>query len=128
MVQLIRLPQQQRRRAMGREVLVGEEVGIACGDDRIGDEEAGVAVVGVESVATPRVVAEHHVGPDRANPSGDISLLPAAVVELSVGATEETTPLHRREARRLALLVLAQRQRVCRPRPDWGPSSPSTRR
>ena len=33
------LPQQERRRAMRHEILIGEEVGIAGGDDGVGDDE-----------------------------------------------------------------------------------------
>ncbi len=49
---------------MRQEILIGEEVGIACGDDGIGDDEPRVAVVGVEAVAAPRVVGEHDLGAD----------------------------------------------------------------
>ena len=45
-----------------RHVVVGEEVGVAGGDQAVEREPARVAVVGVEPVALPGVVGEDHVG------------------------------------------------------------------
>jgi hypothetical protein len=49
---------------MGRYVVIGEEVGVAGGDDPIGDEEACMPVIRMKAVATPRVVTEHDIGPN----------------------------------------------------------------
>ena len=52
------------------EALVGEEVRVAGGDDAVDGEPAGGAVVGVEAVALPRVVAEHDVGAELTDHAG----------------------------------------------------------
>ena len=52
------LEQQEPIRAVGLEALLREEVGVAGRDDPVDHELAGVAVVGVEAVALPRIVPE----------------------------------------------------------------------
>ena len=112
-VRLVGLPQQQRRRAVRGEAVLGEEVRIAGGDDGVAHEPAGVAVVGVQPVALPRVVAEHDVGPqladDRGRPRDTVA---RSLVEVAVDAPEEAHlagAVAGQPAGRLALLVLAAR-------------------
>ena len=57
----IGLEQQQVLRAMVSDTVFREVVRIAGGDDAITREQAGVAMVGVQAVALPRVVAEHDI-------------------------------------------------------------------
>ena len=66
-VRHVGLQQQQRGRAVVGEAVLREEVRIAGGDDRVAHEPPGVAVVGVQAVPLPRVVAEHDVRPQRAD-------------------------------------------------------------
>ena len=77
-VGLVGLPQQQRVGPVVGEPLLGEEVRVAGGDDAVAGEQAGVAVVGVEPVALPRVVAEHDVGLQPADPVRDLPPLARA--------------------------------------------------
>ena len=88
-VGLVGLEQQERVGAVVGEALLGEEVRVAGGHDAVDGEEAGVAVVGVEPVALPRVVAEHDGGPQRADPVGHLPALAQAGLELAVGPAEE---------------------------------------
>src|SRR5690606_19819578 len=52
-VGLVGLEQQQGRRSVVGQLLLGEEVGITGGDHALGGEQAGVAVVGVQPVPLP---------------------------------------------------------------------------
>ncbi len=85
------------------ERLLGEEVRVARGHDPLDGEQPGVAVVGVEAVALPRVVAEHHGGPQRADPVGDLPALPQPGLELAVGPAEEHALAGGAEGRRRPL-------------------------
>ncbi len=55
------LPQQQRVGPMVGESVVSEEVGIAGRHDAFAGEQPGVAMIGMEAVALPRIVAQHHL-------------------------------------------------------------------
>lgn len=76
---------QDGSRPVGRQMEIGEEQGIARRDDTVGEEKAGVTVIGVEPVVLPRVVAKGDIGaivriqraisrrcavPDSSSPSG----------------------------------------------------------
>ncbi len=67
-VGFVGLEQQQHVGPVVRQILVGEEERIAGGDDAVDGEPAGVAVIGVQPVALPRIVAEHDVGTQLADP------------------------------------------------------------
>lgn len=67
-VRLVRLPKEQRRGAVRRDPLVGEEVRITGGHDPVGHEKPGMPVVGVQAVALPWVMAEHDIGPKAPDP------------------------------------------------------------
>ena len=71
------------------ELLLGEEVRVARGDDAVAREEPGVAVVGVQPVALPRVVAEHDLGPQAPDPVRHLPALAQAALQLAVGPAEE---------------------------------------
>ena len=72
------------------EALLGEEVRVAGGDHAVDGEEPGVAVVGVEPVALPRVVAEHDVGPQPPDPVGHLATAwRRSGLELAVDPAEE---------------------------------------
>ena len=106
--------------AVRRQLLIGEEEGIAGGHQRVGEHEAGVAVVRVQAVAAPRVVAEDDVGPDQPDPPADLPLLADPVAELAVGEPEErTSPPPKRALRLVAAPPGA------RPRATPGPRSGS---
>src|SRR5207245_3684404 len=82
-------PQQQGMRAVRGDVVLREEVRIPRSDHPVGDEEAGVAMVGMEAVTLPRVVAEHDRGTGPADPPGHpLSLLDAGH-ELAVDSAQE---------------------------------------
>ena len=70
------------------DALVGEEERVAGRDDAVDGEPAGVAVVGVQPVAPPRVVAEHDVGLQRADPVGD----PLALGRAPTSSSPSTLP------------------------------------
>ena len=53
--------------------MLGEEVRVAGGDDGVAHEEPGVAVIGVQPVALPRVVAEHDIRAQLADDLGDVA-------------------------------------------------------
>ena len=89
--------------------MLGEEVRIAGGDDGVAHQPAGVAVVGVQAVPLPRVVAEHDLRSQLADDPGDLAARRPIAVELAVDAVEEadlTGPVAGQPSRRLALLVL----------------------
>ena len=63
----VRLPQQQRVRAVVRAAEPGEEVRVSRRDDAVDGRPARVPVVGVQPVALPRVVAQDDVRSDLAD-------------------------------------------------------------
>ncbi len=66
------LPQEDRLRAVRCQALVGEEERIARADDALDGEVPGVAVVRMEPVALPGVVAEHDLRTERPDDPGDL--------------------------------------------------------
>ena len=88
-VGLVGLEEQQRLGPVVGERLLGEEVRVARRHDALDGEEAGVAVVGVEPVALPRVVAEHDGGLELPDPVRHLPPLAHARVELAVDPVEE---------------------------------------
>ena len=114
-VRLVGLQQQQRRGAMRGEAVLGEEVRIAGGDDRVAHEPTGVAVIGMEPVALPRVVTEHDVGPQLADDPGDLGDRRPIARQVAVDVPEEAHlagAVTGQPAGRLALLVLAARHEL----------------
>src|SRR5581483_5155899 len=100
--------QQQRRGAVMGEAQLREEVRVACPDDGIDREEPRMAVVGVEAVALPRVMAEHDVGPEPADGGDELTPGEVPLFELAVRPAEELdVPAPAERARRLPLFVLA---------------------
>ena len=123
-VRLVGLPQQQGGRAVRGEVVLGEEVGVARGDDGVADQPAGVAVIGMEPVALPRVVAEHDLRLQLADDSHHLRHGPPVGDELAVDAVEEAHlagTVAGQPARRFALLVAGGGQRA-----PGGPRTGST--
>ena len=127
-VRFVRLEQQQVVGAVVRAAEAGEEVRVTGRDDPVDGQPAGVAVVGMEPVALPRVVAEHerrpHLsgsprtrGPARSRPlSSSPSTRPR---KCTVGGAEDRG--------RGPGLDLAHARSARRGRPPR-PSCPSTRR
>ena len=108
-VDLVGLPQQQGAGPVRRNVLFRKEVRVAGGDDAVGDEQAGVAVVGVQPVALPRVVTQHDVGLELPDPVRDLGALAKRRLELAVGpAKEDDIAVAAERTRRGALLVLTR--------------------
>jgi hypothetical protein len=60
---------------MVRDAVVSEEVGVARGDDPFAGEQPRVAMIGVEPVPAPRVVAEHDLRAKRADPPSHLGPL-----------------------------------------------------
>ncbi len=106
-VRFVGLPQQEGRRAMRRETLIGVEVGIARGDDGAGDDEPRRAVVGMEAVPAPGVVGQHDLGTDEAQQPGDLPPGACVVAELTIGPTEEGDVAPAEKGGGAALLLLA---------------------
>ena len=89
MIRLVRLEEEQGRRAVRRVAELGEEEGVAGGDDPVGHEETRVAVIGMQAVPLPRVVAEDDVRLQPADAGGDLEALAESRLELAVGPAEE---------------------------------------
>ncbi len=88
-VGLVRLEQQQRRRPVRGDGLLGEEQRVSRGDDAVRDEEAGVAMVRVEAVALPRIVTDDDIRADRADRSTYLPSLAQPGLQLSVRPAQE---------------------------------------
>ncbi len=99
---------------MRHEILIGEEVGIARGDDGVGDDEPRRAVVGMEAVPAPGVVGQHDIGTDEAQQPGDLPPGAGVVAELTVGPTEEgdVAPAEKRGGAALLLLAHGDEHRL----------------
>ena len=65
------------------------EVRIAGADDRVAHQLTGDAVIGMEPVALPRVMAEHDVGAEAANRPDDLGSRGHVVRQLAVDAAEK---------------------------------------
>ena len=127
-VGFVGLPEQQRIGPVVGELLLGEEQRVAGRHDALDGEEAGVAVVGMEAVALPRVVAEHDGGPELADPVGDLPALAERRVELAVGPAEEDDLAGRPERRGRRRAARPGGWRRARLGPARGPTCPSSRR
>ena len=88
-VGLVGFPQQQRAGPVRGQVLLAIEVRVACRDDALASEQPGVAMVGVQAVALPRVVTEHDIGAKLAYHPGDLAASLQVAVELTVDVIEE---------------------------------------
>ena len=88
-VGLVGLEQQQRSRAVRCERVLRVEVRIAGRDDGVAHEPAGVAVVRVQPVALPRVVAEDDLRLQFADDPGDHANRLAVARQLAVDVAEE---------------------------------------
>ena len=99
---LVGLEQQEGGRAVRWELVLGEEVRVAGGHDAVAHEPAGVAMVGVEAVALPRIVAEHDLRSQLANDPHDIASGGAIVLQVAIDAIEEAHFADLRPARRRA--------------------------
>ena len=71
LIGLVGLPEEQGRRAVGGDAVLGKEMWISSGDDPVRGEEAGVTVIGMDAVTLPGIVAEDDRGPDPAYIVGD---------------------------------------------------------
>ena len=88
-VHFFRLEEENPSGAMRREVLLGEVVVITGGDDPVERQPPGVAMVGVEPVPLPRIVAQHDVRPGPADRLANQGPLGQPAAELAVGHAEE---------------------------------------
>ena len=108
-VGLIRLPQQQRRWPVMGDAVLRKEVGIPSRDDSVAHEETSGAVVGMQAVPLPRVVAQDHLGPQLADHLGDRADGLPVGTELTVDPSEEADvsgPITGQTSSRFPLLVL----------------------
>lgn len=69
----IRFPQQHRVRAMRGQRVLGKEVWISRGDHRVACKEPGVTMVGMQSIALPRVMAKNDIGSDESDTPCDLA-------------------------------------------------------
>ena len=127
---LVRLPEQQRRRSVRLEPVLGMEVGVASGHDGLADEQAGVAVIRMEPVALPGVVTEHDLRTQPADDAGHVAPGRAVAVQLAVDAAEEhdLAAPGRRPAAGPPRAARPSCGRRARSGPPTDPTSPSTRR
>ncbi len=108
--------EQQGLRTMRFEILVGEEVRVACGDDAVDGESPGFAVIGMQAVRLPGIVPEHDVGLYLADRGADLGPRSEVVQQLAVDAPQEANVDGPDDLRRIALLVLTvrhQRREIC---------------
>ena len=92
------------------------EVRVAGPDDGVADELTGDAVVGMEAIALPRIVAEHDVGAQAPNRPDDLGACRCIVLQLAVDPIEEDHLAGAgpgESAGRLALLLAAPRDERC---------------
>ena len=87
--------------------LVGEEEVVAGGYDAIDAGQPGHPVVGVELVALPGVVAQHHIGAEAAHPLAHPAAQGQGVLELAVGVVEEDHLARPEHGGGLLLLAMA---------------------
>ena len=109
-VDLVGLEQQQRVGSVGCDPvdeLLGVEERVASGDDAVDAQLAGSPVVGMQAVALPRVVAEHHVGAQPADHRTHLAAHRPARIELTVDVAEEDHSRAAQQGRGGTLLVLA---------------------
>ena len=129
-VRQVGLEQHQRPRAERGEVEVTVEVRVAGADDGVAHQLAGDAVIGMEAVALPRVMAEHDVGVQAANRPDDLGSRGDVVRQLAVDPAEKDDLARLGAGQspgRLPLLLLSpvdERRADRRP----GPRCPSSRR
>ena len=88
-IEFLRLKEEERARTMRCQFLIGEEVWIACSNHAVRHQEAGTAMVRMQAVASPRVMAEDHIGADLANPVRHLPALAKPRVEFAVRPPEE---------------------------------------
>jgi hypothetical protein len=70
--------------------MVTKEVWVTCGNDGVGEEESGCSMIGVEAVALPWVVAQHHIGLHNANESHESIAHFHCVFEFSINCAEKS--------------------------------------
>ena len=103
------LPQQHRVRSVVRDPVLLEEVRIACGDHGVAREQSGVAVIGVQAITLPRIVAEHDLRAQLSDDLRDRATQRERAVEFAVDLAEEhhlTGRAARETSSSLALFVL----------------------
>ena len=129
-VGLVGLPQEDRGRPVGVEPVLAVEVRIARRHHPFAQQQPGVAVVGVQPIALPRVVAEHDVRTQLTDHTRHPAAQLEPAVQLAVDLLEEhdlAGPVAREPARGLALLLPARGDAApqCRPRASHVPFDPS---
>src|SRR5438132_1448232 len=87
-VGFVGLPQQQGGRTVGRGRLFWKEMGIARRHYPVGEQEPGGAMVRVQAVALPRVMAQHQLGTQPADPVGDLPALVGSRFQFAVGPAQ----------------------------------------
>ena len=88
-VRLVGLVEKQGRGSVMVQRLLAEEVRVAGSDDTLDAQQARVAVIGVQTVALPRVVGDHDVGAQAANPRRHLGPLQQPRFELAVGVAQK---------------------------------------
>src|ERR1700722_14295135 len=84
MVRLVCLPQQQDPGAVRRFALLGKKMRVSRRHDAVSGQEAGVSMVGMETVSLPGIMAQDYVGADPADPVGDLPSLAQPGLEFAV--------------------------------------------
>ena len=86
----IGLPEQQRIGPMVGKSVISEEVGIAGRHDAFAREQPGMAMIGMEAVPLPGVVAQHDLRSQFADDASDFTSRGQVAVEFAVDAPKES--------------------------------------
>ena len=109
MIDAAGLEQQERLRTVRREILVGEEVRVARGDDAVDGQPSRFAMIGMQAVRLPGIVTEHDVGLHLADRGADLGSRSEIVYQLAVDAAQEAHVDRAEDLGSVALLVFASR-------------------
>jgi hypothetical protein len=113
-IRCVCLPQQQVRRTVMSQVQMFREVRIPCGNDGITGEKASPSMIGMKSVALPRVVAQNDIGFQASNFSNDTVPQLRTLFEFAIDLFEkENFSLRSESPGGLALLLASQRNKSC---------------
>ena len=74
---------------MVRQAMLRKEARVARGHNALARQQSRMAMVRVEAIPLPRVVAQHDLWPDLANDAGDFATLDKRAAEFAVDVTEE---------------------------------------
>jgi hypothetical protein len=88
-VWLLGLPHQEALRAMRSEVVFRKKMRVPRSHDALTSQKACIAVIRVQSVLLPRIVAQHNLGLTQADHPGHLSPCGQTAIELPIYLAEE---------------------------------------